>query len=183
MPIPRTIEFLLSFMPPNVGIITGVFVALASHPITTLRLLSGLAASTPDTYKSCPRGVAKLCTITVNGAHHSVLIRGCDTRKPVLLVLHGGPGATDIPFQRSYGQYLELDFVVVHYDQRGSCKSAVQNTSTPGFNESLTIKQHVDDAINIAEWFLQNVDYPGAKDGIFLLGGNNFSIKLSGVID
>lgn len=177
MSVQWAVECLLSFLPPSIGMVTGIIAALISQPIATLRILSGQEAYTPDTYKSFPRGVTQLRTIVVNGARHAVLIRGCDIRKPVLLVLHGGPGATDIPFQKSYGQYLELDFVVVHYDQRGACKSAVLNALIPGFNETLSIEQHMDDAIQIAEWFVQNTDYPGAKDGIFLLGGELLFIE------
>lgn len=165
------IGFCLSLLPPNVGILSGIIAAVLTDPFEALRLLSGRSAYTPDTYKSYPNAITQLHSVLINDSHHSVLIRGCDASKPVLLILHGGPGATDIPFHRSYGQYLELDFVVVHYDQRGACKSAVLNSSLKNFAETITVEQHINDAIGVATWIIQNPLLPDAKNGIFLLGG------------
>ena len=171
----RIVEFCLNLFPPSIGILSGILTALFEDPRNTLRLLSGRAAYTPDTHSRCPNGVNELRTVVINGARHAVLIRGCDTTKPVLLVLHGGPGATDIPFHNSYGQYLELDFVVVHYDQRGACKSAVLNSDIPNFDETITIDQHIDDAIGISSWLINNSNLPDAKKGLYLLGGKHFT--------
>ena len=139
----------LNLFPANIGMLTGIFSGLLTNPKAVLRLLTNQSAYTKDTYKNYVRGVNELCTIMINGAKHAVLIRGCDKHNPVLLVLHGGPGATDIPFHSTYGQYLELDFVVVQYDQRSSCKSAVLNSSVPDFDKTITIQHHIDDAISM----------------------------------
>jgi predicted alpha/beta-fold hydrolase len=173
MALQSIVEFCLSFFPPSIGILTGVVAALLADPRGVLRLLSGQVAYTPDTYKNYPTGINELRNVLINGARHAVLIRGCDANKPVLLVLHGGPGATDIPFHRAYGQYLEMDFVVVHYDQRGSCKSASLNKDIPNFDDTITIDQHIDDAIGITTWLTNNSKFTDAKNGLYLLGGRN----------
>jgi len=67
--------------------------------------------------------VSILKQIEINGAGHEVMIRGTDTRNPVLLFVHGGPGCSEIPYARKYQSELEKHFTIVHYDQRGSGKS------------------------------------------------------------
>jgi len=61
--------------------------------------------------------------IDVNGAKHTVMIRGDNRSNPILLFVHGGPGSSEIPYVRKYQDMLEKQFTVVHYDQRGSGKS------------------------------------------------------------
>lgn len=70
-----------------------------------------------------PNSVATLEQVKLGGMKQSVLIRGTDRHKPVLLFLHGGPGYPQISYARKYQQELEKDFVVVNWDQRGSGKS------------------------------------------------------------
>jgi pimeloyl-ACP methyl ester carboxylesterase len=68
------------------------------------------------------QGIHSLERITLGGLNQSILIRGDDTAKPLLLFLHGGPGIPEMPI--SYvNRDLERDFVVVQWDQRGAGKS------------------------------------------------------------
>lgn len=61
--------------------------------------------------------------VEINGTGHEIMIRGKDKENPVLLVIHGGPGTSEIPYAVKYQNLLEEDFTVVHYDQRASGKS------------------------------------------------------------
>ena len=68
--------------------------------------------------------IASLEKLTLGGLEQTILIRGKDASKPVLLFLHGGPGGAHIPFYKSFQTpELEENFVVVQWDQRGAGKS------------------------------------------------------------
>jgi len=102
--------------------------------------------------------IAEIQSIQLGGFQQTVLLRGNDRRDPVLLYVHGGPGAAQLPIARKYSDKLEQHFVVVHWDQRGagaSCAGVDWN--------SLSLDQIVNDTIELAEKLGQ-----GKK--IFLIG-------------
>lgn len=55
--------------------------------------------------------------------YFSILIRGEDIHNPIIIFVHGGPGASEMPYALEYQKLLETKFTVVHYDQRGTGKS------------------------------------------------------------
>lgn len=61
--------------------------------------------------------------VEINGSKQEMMIRGNDKENPVILFVHGGPGAPEIPYVDTYQDLLEARFTVVHYDQRASGKS------------------------------------------------------------
>ena len=101
--------------------------------------------------------------IEVNGLQQWTLTRGLDRDNPILLVLHGGPGAGEFAWFRAYNSNLEAEFVVVHWDQRGAGKSFDPEATPP---ESMNLPQFIAD-IDVV------VDHLRAKFGrerITLLG-------------
>ena len=72
---------------------------------------------------SGPDPIAVLEPVEIGGVTQWLLIRGQDRAAPVLLWLHGGPGAAQMPLAHATTRTLERDFVVVHWDQRGAGKS------------------------------------------------------------
>jgi pimeloyl-ACP methyl ester carboxylesterase len=70
-----------------------------------------------------PNGIDEAKTVEIGGIPQSITVRGRDRNNPILLVLHGGPAAPDLPnrylFERPWADY----FVVVEWDQRGSGKT------------------------------------------------------------
>jgi pimeloyl-ACP methyl ester carboxylesterase len=78
---------------------------------------------THDRTPSIPGGIASLEKIALGGVEQSLLIRGRHADNPVLLVLHGGPGMTQMYLAHRFQAPLEEDFVVVQWDRRGAGKS------------------------------------------------------------
>jgi pimeloyl-ACP methyl ester carboxylesterase len=69
-----------------------------------------------------PDPIAELIPAEIGDTTQWLLIRGADRSAPILLWLHGGPGAAQMPIH-GLTAGLERDFVVVHWDQRGAGKS------------------------------------------------------------
>ncbi|SDY90355.1 alpha/beta fold hydrolase [Citreimonas salinaria] len=88
-----------------------------------------------------PDPIAELVPARIGGMTQWVLIRGADRKAPILLWLHGGPGAAQMPIH-SVTAALERDFVVVHWEQRGAGKS-----NPPGFDPAtMTFERFLSDA-------------------------------------
>lgn len=88
-------------------------------------------------------------------SNHVVRLRGNDASKPVVLYLHGGPGASEMIAGADGGfrELLHSEFVVADYDQRSAMSSgALNDVQSEAFLATLTIEQHVLDAIAIGEW-------------------------------
>lgn len=67
--------------------------------------------------------IAEERRVELGGVEQYVLIRGRDRTAPLLVYVHGGPGASETPFLRAHNWDLENDFVAVYWDQRGAGKS------------------------------------------------------------
>ena len=70
-----------------------------------------------------PNSIAEIQYLEINNTRQYVLMRGWDINNPVLLFLHGGPGATETSMLRKYNSELEKHFTVVYWDQRNAGKS------------------------------------------------------------
>jgi hypothetical protein len=59
--------------------------------------------------------------VTLGGIEQWILIRGRDQTRPVLLFLHGGPGAPLFPYARDIGARVKLEqhFLMFYGEQRG----------------------------------------------------------------
>ncbi|RJX38538.1 alpha/beta hydrolase [Paenibacillus pinisoli] len=109
--------------------------------------------------------ISVLESIDINGARHTVMIRGENRNNPILLFVHGGPGSSEIPYVRKYQNMLEKQFTIVHYDQRGSGKSYhfFEDYSV------LTADQLVDDLLALTEQMKTRL-----KQDTVILAGHSF---------
>lgn len=99
--------------------------------------------------------IAALERIELGGVQQTILLRGHDTRKPVLLYLHGGPGGAHLSLAPFYSAELERHFVVVHWDQRGagaSCEAVDPAT--------LSLDRIVADTIELSEHLRARFEQP-----------------------
>jgi pimeloyl-ACP methyl ester carboxylesterase len=108
------------------------------------------------------RAIAALERVSLGGFEQTILLRGHDREKPVLLYLHGGPGFAQLPIAAGYSDQLERHFVVVHWDQRGAGASC-EGTDFA----TVTRERIVADAIELSTRLR---DRFGDGGRIFLLG-------------
>lgn len=97
-----------------------------------------------------PNGVDETFEAVLGGARQVVNVRGADRANPILLFVHGGPGAVEMPIAWAFQRPWEDFFTVVQWDQRGAGRSyslADRKALTP----TLTPERYRDDAIELIE--------------------------------
>jgi pimeloyl-ACP methyl ester carboxylesterase len=101
--------------------------------------------------------------VQIGGVRQWIEIRGWDRTNPVILWLHGGPGAPVLP--ASYASFLpwEKTFTIVHWHQRGA---GLTYAATPLNAPPLTIDRMAQDGIEVAEHVRSRLH----KDKIILIG-------------
>jgi pimeloyl-ACP methyl ester carboxylesterase len=77
--------------------------------------------------KVAAKEIDTTATISIGGIQQFISIKGKSTDNPILLYLHGGPGAAVSSHSEKVTQQLETHFVVIHWDQRGSGKTRELN--------------------------------------------------------
>ena len=60
--------------------------------------------------------IAAVERVELGGVPQTILLRGRDRSRPVLLFVHGGPGFGQLPIARRFSDLLEQHFVVVNWD-------------------------------------------------------------------
>ena len=76
-----------------------------------------------DSGKPLSNSIAEERRIMLGDVEQYVLIRGKNRQAPLLVFVHGGPGAAETPFLRIHNAALEVDFKVVYWEQRGAVHS------------------------------------------------------------
>ena len=97
-----------------------------------------------------PDGIQETFVATLGGARQVVNVRGADRDNPVLIFVHGGPGAVEMPFAWTFQRPWEDFFTVVHYDQRGAGRSYPLNAPET-LASTMTLERYRDDAIELIE--------------------------------
>jgi proline iminopeptidase len=117
-------------------------------------LITANAAQTPQ--------VVDTTFVESNGARLYLELRGPAERAPILLYLHGGPGAAlgVVSFRAYVGPELESRFLVCYLHQRG----VMNSPAVP--DASLTVANHVADVHNVIHYLRGR--FPGRK--LYLLG-------------
>jgi pimeloyl-ACP methyl ester carboxylesterase len=112
-----------------------------------------------------PNGIDEAKAIEIGGIRQWVTVRGRDRRNPLLLVLHGGPAAPDLPnrylFERLWNDY----FTVVEWDQRGAGKTYELNAP-----EKVAPTMHARRMVQDAEDLIAYLREVYGKKKIFVLG-------------
>lgn len=97
-----------------------------------------------------PGGVDETFEVMLGGARQVVNVRGADRTNPILIYIHGGPGAVEMPFAWTFQRPWEDFFTVVQWDQRGANRSYPLNDPKT-LASTLTIDRYRDDTIELIE--------------------------------
>lgn len=97
-----------------------------------------------------PNGVQETFEATLGGARQVVNVRGADRRNPILLFVHGGPAAVEMPIAWAFQRPWEDFFTVVQWDQRGAGRSFLLNDPV-ALASTLKPERYRDDAIELIE--------------------------------
>jgi pimeloyl-ACP methyl ester carboxylesterase len=106
--------------------------------------------------------LAILEKISLGSINQWISIRAKDTKKPILLYLHGGPGTPVMPLFRHFQAPLEDYFIVVQWEQRGAGKSFSWRIP----KESMTIEQFISDLHELILSLCKRFN----KEKIYLMG-------------
>jgi len=88
-------------------------------------------------------GVDEADFVEINGQEQYITIRGRNQDAPVILYLHGGPGAPDSMMTYRFSNELIDDYTVVCWDQRGCGRTYLRNDDKD--NETVTPDQAIED--------------------------------------
>lgn len=108
-------------------------------------------------------GIDEGMYVKIGGISQWIRIRGQDRNNPVLLCLHGGPGATWTPLTSLFLPW-EKEFTVVQWDQRGAGKTL--EATGDSVADTMSVDRMAQDGIELTE-FLRNHLH---KNKIILLG-------------
>ncbi|HEX6536237.1 MAG TPA: alpha/beta hydrolase [Gemmatimonadaceae bacterium] len=112
-----------------------------------------------------PNGVQETFTAVLGGTRQVVNVRGADRANPILLFIHGGPAAPEMPIAWAFQRPWEDFFTVVEWDQRGSGRSfPLEDTTT--LAPTLSVDRYRDDAIELIELLRRKY----GKRKVFVLG-------------
>lgn len=119
-----------------------------------------------------PHGIAEAGFIRIGGIDQWIEIRGEDISNPVLLELHGGPGASNTFFANRTRAW-ERHFTIVRWDMRGTGK-----TFGRGDQGDMSFDRLLADAVEVTDHIRQRMN----QDKLVLLAnsfGSVFGLRLA----
>jgi proline iminopeptidase len=135
---------------------------LRRHPGLSIAITLAAVALLAHDETAAAAAIEESSFVTLGGIEQWVTIRGDDTDKPVLLIVHGGPGDVLSPHIDRFIPY-ETAFVVVQWDQRGAGRTyGLYGEGTP----QLTLDRVANDGIELAEYLTRRLQ----KSSVIVLG-------------
>ena len=127
-----------------------------------VRLVVLLILIAPEIAAQNPVDIREQLAIDIGGIKQWISISGTNSRNPVLLFLHGGPGNSVMSYADNFTSELQKKFVVVQWDQRESGKTAELNDS----EKPVTVALMEQDAVEVIHYLRSRF----SQDKIFLMG-------------
>ncbi|MFI6515298.1 alpha/beta fold hydrolase [Spirillospora sp. NPDC050679] len=124
------------------------------------------AANAKRLHITGPHGVNESGFVRIGGIDQWISVRGDDARNPVLVEIHGGPGATHLPYNARTRAW-ERHFTIVRWDMRGAGKTF--DRTGPGGQGEMTLEGLERDALEV-------IDHVRARLGVatVVLVGHSF---------
>src|SRR5204862_2240588 len=110
-------------------------------------------------------GIDEAKAVEIGGIRQWITVRGRDRHNPILLVLHGGPAAPDLPNRYLFESHWTDYFPVVEWDQRGAGKTYGLNAP-----ETVAPTMHADRRVQDAEELVGYLRRTYGSKKIFALG-------------
>lgn len=107
-----------------------------------------------------PNGIELLESVDIGGTKQWIHVRGRNRENPLLLFIHGGPGAANIGYFDQYQRSWENHFTVVQWDQRQTGKSYA-----PNIGHTISHETYINDAEAMIAYLLQRFN----KEKLFLI--------------
>jgi len=138
-----------------IGILVFVSVFLAYSPGNVEPFLD-------ENEKVLPGSISEKIWVNIGGIQQGMFIRGKNSKNPVLLFLHGGPGLPEYAISRKYPTILEDLFTVCWWEQRGAGLS--YNPKIP--LETMTFEQLKSDTKEVTTYLRKRF----GQEKIYLMG-------------
>ncbi|QOR67964.1 alpha/beta hydrolase [Cytobacillus suaedae] len=116
--------------------------------------------------------IVSLEKVKIGGVNQAILIRGENASNPVLFMVHGGPGQSEMYLSHILNGPLEKHFTIVNWDQRGAGKSHTKAVKPTSMN----LAQFVSDAEEVIHYVKKKLNKTHEK---FYLQGHSFGTILS----
>ncbi len=114
---------------------------------------------------STPEGIDTLQQLTIDGSTQWISIRGLNRNNPILLLIHGGPGAPMMGSAWAYQGPWEDFFTVVQWEQRGVGKNHA-TADTTALAPTMSVERMVTDAESVVAQLRQQF----AREKIVVMG-------------
>lgn len=104
--------------------------------------------------------------VMLNGQEQYLLMIGHDRSNPVIISLHGGPGAPMTSTDYCWLEYLTDDYTVIGWDQRGCGRTYYHNLETDPDNSTVTFEQAEEDLDALVDYICDRF----GQDKVIIMG-------------
>ena len=144
---------------------TGI-VVLALILITLNIFITGRCFRQVKRYFTYRNGVNEQIYVQLNDQEEYIVISGKSEDNPVIISLHGGPGAPTTYIDYCWQDYLTDDYTVVSWDERGCGRSYYRNADVDPDNSTLTFEQQLADLDALVDYCCERF----GQDQVIILG-------------
>lgn len=111
-------------------------------------------------------GVNEQIYVQLNDQEEYITIAGADASNPVIISLHGGPGAPTTFLDYCWQDYLTDYYTVISWDERGCGRSYYRNADTDPDNKTLSFESQMNDLDALVDYACERF----GQDKVIILG-------------